>query len=92
MQIECVSSILLQLTRNSLLLPARKLRALVSYLRIVAIGKAHDEVIGIRHYCSLADFIHGSSWLAISDISSDGCGKERRLLAYIPNDRPQVVH
>ena len=58
---------------DPLLLAARELQAALAHQRVVAIGKAGDEVVELRRPAPRLDFVRGRVGPAEGDVVDDAC-------------------
>mmetsp|Transcript_5018 Transcript_5018/g.8350 ORF Transcript_5018/g.8350 Transcript_5018/m.8350 type:complete len:260 (-) Transcript_5018:1190-1969(-) len=67
---------------HPLLLAARQLSGTASSnVRIITLGKLHNEVVGVRHLGRMFDLLLRRARLPTSNVLADGARKEDRLLA-----------
>jgi hypothetical protein len=66
--------------RNALTLSAGKLGATISHEGLVALGEALDELMGIRLFRGLDNFVVARLGLAVGNVLFDAASKKKHLL------------
>ena len=68
-----------------------QLGPLVTDLRVVSVGERGDKIVRVGHAGCLLDLFLGRVGISVADVLCDRCGKQRRFLADITNQAPEMT-